>query len=42
MINKYQNKKQMERLEEDFEKGNITKEEYLERRKQIEEGSIIY
>jgi hypothetical protein len=38
----YSNKKQMDRLDEDFEAGRIDKEEYLERKRQIEEGSIIY
>ena len=38
----YQNKKQMDRLEEDFKAGNITKEEYLKRKEDIKSGSIIY
>jgi hypothetical protein len=38
----YQKKKQMDRLEEDFEQGNITKEEYLRRKEEIQEGSLIY
>ena len=38
----YQNKKQMDRLEEDFKAGRITKEEYLERKEDIKSGSIIY
>ncbi|MCF8061014.1 MAG: hypothetical protein K9M82_00725 [Deltaproteobacteria bacterium] len=37
-----QKKKQMDRLEEDFEQGRISREEYLERKKEIQEGSIIY
>ena len=38
----YGAKRQMDRLEEDYKAGNITTEEYLSRKKQIEEGSIIY
>ncbi|OHB76580.1 MAG: hypothetical protein A2Z25_15975 [Planctomycetes bacterium RBG_16_55_9] len=38
----YTSKKQLDRLEADYKAGKITKEEYLSRRKQIDEGSIIY
>ena len=38
----YQNKKQMDRLEEDFKAGRINKEEYLKRKEDIKNGSIIY
>jgi len=38
----YTSKKQLDRLEEDYKAGNITKEEYDARKKAIEEGSIIY
>lgn len=38
----YNKKKQMDELEEDFEEGKIDKEEYQERKKKIQEGSIIY
>lgn len=38
----YQNKQQLDKLEEDFETGNINQTEYLKRKKQIKEGSIIY
>lgn len=38
----YQNKKQMDRLEEDFKAGKISKEEYLKRKEDIKSGSIIY
>lgn len=38
----YQNKKQMDRLEEDFKAGRISKEEYLKRKEDIKSGSIIY
>lgn len=38
----YNKKKQMDQLEEDFEKDKIDKEEYQKRKKEIEEGSIIY
>jgi hypothetical protein len=37
----YSKKQQLDELEEDYEEGNITKEEYLRRKKKIEEGSII-
>jgi len=38
----YSKKEQMEELEEDFEEGKIDKEEYLRRKEEIKEGSIIY
>jgi hypothetical protein len=38
----YSKKKQMDTLERDFEAGRIDKDEYLRRKKQIQEGSIIY
>ncbi len=38
----YQAHRQMERLEEDYKAGRITREEYLDRKKQIEAGSLIY
>jgi len=38
----YSSKNQLDKLEEDYKAGNITKEEYESRKKQIEEGSIIY
>lgn len=38
----YTNKRQLEMLEEDYKAGNIDKEEYLKRKKDIEGGSIIY
>jgi hypothetical protein len=38
----YQNKRQMDRLEEDFKAGRIDREEYLKRKEQISQGSIIY
>ena len=38
----YQNKKQMDRLEEDFKAGRINKEEYLKRKEDIKNGSLIY
>jgi len=38
----YQNKRQMDMLEEDFKSGRISKEEYLKRKEQISKGSIIY
>lgn len=38
----YQNHRQMKRLEEDFKAGRISKEEYLKRKEQISQGSLIY
>jgi hypothetical protein len=32
----------MDRLEEDYRNGNISRDEYLGRKNQIEHGSIIY
>jgi hypothetical protein len=32
----------MDRLDEDFQKRRISREEYEDRKKQIERGSIIY
>ena len=38
----YSAKRQLDALEEDYKSGNITREEYESRKKQIEKGSIIY
>lgn len=38
----YQNKRQLDRLEQEFSEGKINREEYLKRKKQIDEGSVIY
>lgn len=38
----YQKKQQMDRLEADFESGRIGREEYLQRKREIQEGSLIY
>ena len=35
-------KRQMDRLEEDFKNKKISRQEYDERKQQIEKGSIIY
>jgi hypothetical protein len=37
-----QAKRQMDKLEEDVKAGRISREEYEDRKKQIEAGSIIY
>jgi ribulose kinase len=37
-----QAKRQMDRLDEDFKNRRISREEYEDRKKQIEKGSIIY
>jgi hypothetical protein len=36
------NKRQMDRLEEDYKNERISRREYEQRKKQIEAGSIIY
>ena len=36
------NKRQMDKLEEDYKNERISRAEYEERKKQIEAGSIIY
>lgn len=38
----YQTKRQLDRLEEDYREGRITREEYESRQDQIRQGSIIY
>lgn len=38
----YHNKQQMDELENAFSEGRISREEYLNRKKQINEGSVIY
>ena len=38
----YQNKEKLEQLEADLEAGRISREEYLRRKEQIEEGSAVY
>jgi ribulose kinase len=37
-----QAKRQMDRLDEDFKNRRISREEYEDRKKQIEKGSLIY
>jgi hypothetical protein len=36
------NKRQMDRLDEDYRSGRINREEYEDRKQQIQKGSIIY
>ena len=38
----YNAKRQMDKLESDYKSGRISREEYLDRKKQIQSGSIIY
>jgi hypothetical protein len=38
----YQAKRQMDKLEEDFKNERISREEYEQRKRQIESGSILY
>jgi hypothetical protein len=40
--NEINNKRQMDRLEEDYRNERISRREYEERKRQIEHGSIIY
>jgi hypothetical protein len=38
----YQAHRQMQQLEEDYKNRKISREEYQDRKKQIEKGSLIY
>jgi len=38
----YSNKRAMDALKEDYDKGRITREEYDRRKKEIEKRSIVY
>ena len=38
----YTTKQQLDELEEDYEAGEMSKEEYIRRKEEIEEGSLIY
>jgi hypothetical protein len=38
----YSAKRQMDRLEDDVRSGRISREEYRDRKQQIERGSVIY
>ncbi|WP_218141701.1 hypothetical protein [Nitrosomonas sp. Nm51] len=38
----YKNKQQLDVLEKEFSEGKISREEYMKRKKQINEGSVIY
>ena len=38
----YNSKRQMDRLEDDYRAGRIGREEYQDRKKQVERGSLIY
>ena len=38
----YQSKRQMDRLEDDYRAGRMGREEYQDRKQQIERGSLIY
>jgi len=38
----YQAHRQMERLEDDLRSGRISREEYRDRKQQIERGSLVY
>ncbi|MGH7826283.1 MAG: hypothetical protein ACREQ7_14055 [Candidatus Binatia bacterium] len=38
----YSAKRQMDRLEDDLRSGRISREEYRDRKQQIERGSVVY
>lgn len=38
----YQRKQALDRLDKDFAAGRLTREQYLERKKELERGSVIY
>lgn len=38
----YNSKRQMDRLEDDYRAGRMNREEYQDRKQQIERGSLIY
>lgn len=38
----YSNKEQIEELERDYEHGEISRDEYLRRRREIEDRSVVY
>ena len=38
----YQNKKALEELEDDFQAGQIDKDEFLRRKKEIQDRSLVY
>jgi hypothetical protein len=38
----YNNKRQMDRIEDDYRAGRMGREEYEDRKRQIERGSLIY
>jgi uncharacterized membrane protein len=38
----YQHKRALERLEERFARGEIDRDEYLRRKREIEKGSLVY
>ncbi len=38
----YQNKEALNKLEEQYEAGDLSREEYLQRKEDIESGSIVY
>lgn len=38
----YNNKRQMDKLDEDRRSGRVSRDEYEDRKRQIEHGSILY
>ena len=38
----YSNKRQMDKLEDDYRNDRISRQEYEDRKRQIQQGSIIY
>jgi hypothetical protein len=37
-----QNKEKLDELEDDYAEGKISRDEYLRRKREIDEGSVIY
>lgn len=38
----YQRKQALDRLDDDFRAGRLTRDEYLARKRELEKGSVIY
>ncbi len=38
----YENEQALEELEQSFEAGEISRDEYLQRKEEIEQGSVVY
>jgi len=38
----YSNKQQLDKLNQQYQDGKISKQEYLQRKNEIEQGSVVY